>query len=222
MKSSKRPSWVTKYEEVGLPPEWADKPLEKHSDNLIEEAENSLSPVKYVDINILELDDEPMSQFPDPPEGTTFIETVLAVFDFLKSFAKNIPQNDSDIHSLYEQINNDDRFETGFEFPDFYKFCRQIQYNRIDKLSEYQRLQETYKNYIDTVDPETGSKWIIEHEGTKYRFLVQGEKSNVSGGEADPSIYGQITGVISEDNDEKELELGEFVSIPPSGFVESL
>lgn len=221
MKSSKRPSWVTKYEEVGLPPEWADKPLEKHSDNLLEEADNSLSPVKYVNIDILELDDEPMSQFPDPPEGTTFIETVLAVFDFLKSFAKNIPQNDGDIHSLYERIKNDDRFKTEFEFPDFYRFCRQIQYNRIDKLSEYQRLQETYKNYIDSLDPEAGSKWIVEHEETKYKFLVQAEKSDVYESETKPSIYGQITGVISEDN-EKGLELGEFVSVPPSDFIEKL
>jgi len=50
---------------------------------------------------------------------------------------------------------------------------------------------------------------------------VQGEKSNVYGSEADPSIYGQITGIISGDNGE-ELELGEFVSVPPSDFVEEL
>lgn len=220
MKSVNRPSWVTKYEEVGLPTGWADEVLDKHSDQLLEKSGNSLSPVKYTDIDILELDQEPMDQFPDPSDETTFIETVLAVFDFLSAFARNIPDSDSEIHTLYQKIRYNERFEEQFDFPDFYRFCRQIQYNKIHKLAEYQRLQKTYENYIDTVEPETGSRWIVEYKSLRCELLVQGEGSRISDDTVDPTMYGQVTDIISDGDG--VVELGEFVSVPINGFIEKV
>ena len=217
---NKRPSWVKNYEDLGLPIEWADSTLDKHPEELLQSVKGDLSPLRYIDINILKLEEESLSQFPDPPDGFTFIETVLAIFDFLQSFARNVPEKDNELYQLYENIEDSRKFEIDNDFPDFYQFCRQIQYNRIDQITEYKTLQKTYENYIDAADPEKGSEWLIEHDGVKYAFLVQSEKSEFSLDTDDPAVYGQITEIVSEG--EEALELGEFISLSPRDFIEEV
>jgi hypothetical protein len=212
-----KPIWVEKYVEIGLPEDWADKVIEKHEEELIFELSSELSPIKYTEVNFNDIENQSLDKFPDPPEKYTFTEVVLLLFDVIYEFSKNIPEEDNEIYSIYKEIEKKNYFDTTPEFSDFYKFCRQIQYNSIKSKTQYRKLDRTYNEYIDVNIPEINTKWIVKFEGSKCKVQVQEQKSNVSDNTIDVKIYGQVVEIIDDPNG--EFDLGEFVNLPVNYFI---
>jgi hypothetical protein len=214
-----KPIWVREYSEAGLPEDWADEFLQSHEDELISKLSNDLSPIKYANLNFNNIENQPLNDFPTPPNGYTFTEVVLLLFDVLYEFSKNLPKADKKIYSIYKNIEKKDYFDIYIDFPEFYEFCRQIQYNSIQSTKEYRKLEKTYNKYINDI-PSPNTEWIVEFKESKCKVQVQDTTSKLTKYSTEITIYGQVINIIEDPDD--NFNLGEFITLPVENFVEKV
>lgn len=214
-----RPEWVTKYRLLGLPKGWADPALEKHNKSFIDSISKEISPIRNTSINITNLKDSPIDEIPSPPEDHTKIEVLLLLMDLLDCLSSSIPTKDRDIYSMYEDAIDSPLFKLDSEFPDFYKFCREIQYTDIREINYYKLIDEAFKKYVlRSADPEKGSIWEIPYENGVYKVKVKGKVPIVNERIADPEIHCEIIETV--DDKGSVVEEGTLTTIPPKSFNE--
>lgn len=161
-----RPLWVKKFEDTNVGIGWCDRTLSKYSDNLTHNLPMSVSPERFALINPLQIEEhEEISQFIDVPKNNQLPDVLLFILDMLSDFAKAVPTNDSDIYQLYKKMSSSPEFYTEYEFPQFYMFCRRIQYVDISSLQQYEVISNLQDNTQMNVDEIKGKEITIEYEG---------------------------------------------------------
>lgn len=213
---NERPQWVSKYRILGFPEGWADQALQRHSEQFLSKLSSDIEPLENVTVDINDMKDEPVSQFPEPPQERTRIEILILLIDLMKSFSEYVPKRDRDIYEMYIQANKSELFEVDVDFPEFYKFARKVQYTDIKDIGYYKLINQAFHNYVlRSADPERGSVWEIPYNDCVYTVEVKGKVPIVNEEIADPEIYCEI--VDATCSDENEIE-GQFASIPPIAF----
>lgn len=160
-----RPVWVKKFEDTDLGTEWCDRTLSKYSEDLLHNLPMSMSPEKFALINPLQIQEhEEIAQFIDVPKNKQLPDVLLFILDMLSDFAKAVSTDDSDIYRLYKQMDSAPEFYTDYDFPQFYLFCRRLQYVDISSLQQYEFISALRESSKISMDEIKDRELNIEYE----------------------------------------------------------
>lgn len=209
-----RPNWVLKFTEIEFPVDWADKAINKHSNDFVKQISEDYSPLKFIgfDPQNLSTDKRLLNQINMIPEAYTLSEVLLFVLDIIEEFSNVVPESDDERYKLYNKLDNSSEFDIDSEFSEFYLYLEKISLVNIRKLSNYKLVESTVKNYTYSEIPVPTSHWNIEYQGHELNVEVVGlveMDSNI----VDPSAKVEV---ISSTGD--KFENGDNLTIPPLYF----
>lgn len=206
-----RPEWVTNFQEIEFPADWADSEIDRYPQNVIESSD--ISPLRNSTIDINNLESISRDQLPEVATGSTVLETMKALFDLLDSFSNNIPKSDREIYDVYQTAEESNNLKIDAKFSEFYRFCRQFQYNKITDTRIYKIVSSGYDKYTISEDPEIGSTWLVNRNDRKYNLRVQSILKQSDNDLIDPLVYGQVVEIKMDK--ESSVDVGDFVTVDP-------
>lgn len=169
-----RPVWVKKFKDTDLGIDWCDRTLSKYSENLIYNLPISMSPERFALINPLQIQEhEEIAQFIDVPKNKQLPDVLLFILDMLSDFAKAVSTDDSDIYALYKQMDSSPEFYTDYDFPQFYLFCRRIQYVDISSLQQYEIISTFRERSRITMDEIKDEEMSIKYNDENLEVRIK-------------------------------------------------
>jgi hypothetical protein len=169
-----KPVWVKKFKDTDLGVDWCDRTLSKYSENLLYNLPISMSPERFALINPLQIQEhEEIAQFIDVPKNKQLPDVLLFILDMLSDFAKAVSTDDSDIYGLYKQMDSSPEFYTDYDFPQFYLFCRRIQYVDISSLQQYEIISTFRERSRITMDEIKDEEMSIEYNDENLEVRIK-------------------------------------------------
>lgn len=207
-----RPNWIKAYSDVGFPKDWADDVVRKYDQDFVSETTENYSPVRLADDSLGSVLEEV-----DDSGKFTKTESIAFLLDLLIEFSEHIPEDDKDIYGIYEKIQYNDRLSVQVEFPEFYAFCRKVQYSNVENIPEYRTVNKAIEKYTFKEKPDSESVWEIKYKDTPCKVEIIGEVPMISEDIIDPPLYCRILDVKQQMTDSEVAE-DEFVQIPAENF----
>lgn len=215
-----RPEWVKKYKQVmGFPENWADSALRKHKTEFVNNVSDEISPLNSINKFDIKSFEDNRNNFLHTFNRLDNIDEIFLCIDLIKCFSKYMPEEDKELYSLYEKIFDSPHFNFKAEFPEFYTFCRKIQYMKIENTEIYNSIRMAYNKYsFYDSEPSKGSIWKISEDGHKYKVKVEGKISISEKNILDPEVYCKILDVC--DGKDGCIDIGSYRSFAPIYFNE--
>lgn len=210
-----RPYWITKYTELGFDKDWLDSVIDEYNSDLIDKTTEDYSPLKFIDIDILNINSrtEIISHL-DIPDTYPLVTILSFVYDVIDEFSHNIPSQDDQIYELYTDICGSSEFYSNFEFSDFYIFCRKLNDINIHRTRAYTIIHEAKDRYTYDKYPIPESKWNIVFNNINMTVKIVDEVQKINNNVIDPYMIVEV--LDSEDTE----YTGKSIQLEPYHFNE--
>lgn len=184
--------WAKEYESIGFKENWLDPIISRHGEDVINDLSELIKPEQYYGIRVPDIEKYNYQIPKDILDDYSRTNCILVILDTLDEFSRQLPETDSEIFDLYTEIQDETDLETTDSFPDFYRFCRDLQHNEIKVTKEYRMISKTHNKFNSQRKIREGSIWILEYKNKELKVKVKGKVPTVGHRTVDRKIYCEI------------------------------